>query len=636
MKNKIRELAENYPKHYTRMIRKNTEMLDFINSQTESLPPECKLPERVYVLLNGDSESACPHGNRKVFYTVTDGYKFCGPKAKCQCSRENQSKVMAKHHSDLPEDEMARRLSKQKETLIARYGVDNSAFVPGASEKAKATTFAKRGVEHHMLDPKFKADLEAANIERTGYAYPLLDPVVQEKCKDAAIAAFGSIEASMAHARKAFEDSHDGLNPFQIPEVNAKRETTMYDRHGVNRPLKSPKILKKMQEKFLTTHGFSNPMHLPSVKEVMKENSKEKYGVAYPNQKHISPETLALLIDREAFDIYRDAKSLRFMAHDLGVSYKTIQRAYENFGIPIPKSSYEIEIINWLYSLGFTENDLVIGKRNIIAPLELDIAIPRLKIAIEFGGLYYHSECHQPDKNYHLTKHIATENAGYRLITIFEDEMVHKRDIVFSRIGYMLGFGEKGVGARKATIDYITTQEANRFIEKHHIQGKGSIPRFCVGAHFNGELIAVMTFGNPRGALGNSKRGGYELLRFSTDGRNHPGIASRLFKFFVDDARPGSIHSYADRRWSDGGLYRALGFKEKNPTIINYWWVDLSSIKRYHRYRFNKAKLLELAATEFPDVVIDNKFTEKQIMELTYDFPRIYDCGSLSFEWLPI
>ena len=37
------------------------------------------------------------------------------------------------------------------------------------------------------------------------------------------------------------------------------------------------------------------------------------------------------------------------------------------------------------------------------SPLELDIYIPSHNLAIEFDGLYWHSEIHKPS-NYHLNK----------------------------------------------------------------------------------------------------------------------------------------------------------------------------------------------------------------------------------------
>lgn len=90
-------------------------------------------------------------------------------------------------------------------------------------------------------------------------------------------------------------------------------------------------------------------------------------------------------------------------------------------------SNGQKELYDYLKSLGFNviEND-----RTLIYPKELDIVIPDKKIAIEYCGLYWHSEKMGKDKNYHLNKLKACQDIGYKLITIFEDEWLYRNDIV--------------------------------------------------------------------------------------------------------------------------------------------------------------------------------------------------------------
>ena len=69
---------------------------------------------------------------------------------------------------------------------------------------------------------------------------------------------------------------------------------------------------------------------------------------------------------------------------------------------------------------------------------EIDIFIPSKKIGIEFNGLYWHSESvslannSSPKKDYE--KYLEFNEAGIRLIQIFEDEWENKKEIVKSRI----------------------------------------------------------------------------------------------------------------------------------------------------------------------------------------------------------
>jgi len=94
-------------------------------------------------------------------------------------------------------------------------------------------------------------------------------------------------------------------------------------------------------------------------------------------------------------------------------------------------SKAETEICHFLDKLQvtYTRND-----RTILKPKELDIVIPNHHVAIEYCGNYWHSELHGKNRKYHLEKYQQAAVAGYRLLTIFEDEWVTQNSIVISRI----------------------------------------------------------------------------------------------------------------------------------------------------------------------------------------------------------
>jgi very-short-patch-repair endonuclease len=66
--------------------------------------------------------------------------------------------------------------------------------------------------------------------------------------------------------------------------------------------------------------------------------------------------------------------------------------------------------------------------RSVIPPYEVDIYLPDLNLAIEYCGLYWHSEKAGKDKQYHQKKFLMCREKGIRLVTIFEDELLNKRD----------------------------------------------------------------------------------------------------------------------------------------------------------------------------------------------------------------
>ena len=107
--------------------------------------------------------------------------------------------------------------------------------------------------------------------------------------------------------------------------------------------------------------------------------------------------------------------------HDYYVSWDHFKNKGSRCPLCNPYSSIPefeiIELINKYYEYKIIHND-----RRLIYPYELDIVIPDKKIAIEYCGLYWHSEKMGHDKNYHLNKLSMCEKIGYRLITVFEDE----------------------------------------------------------------------------------------------------------------------------------------------------------------------------------------------------------------------
>ena len=192
-----------------------------------------------------------------------------------------------------------------------------------------------------------------------------------------------------------------------------------------------------------------------------------------------------------------------------------------------------------------------------------------------------------------------------------------------SRLLNLVGRSVRGKGARQLTIQSIDPKPANRFLDLYHIQGVGNGGFVRYGAFDGPQLVAAMTFSRPRVALGRTT-GADELLRFATDGKSYPGIASRLFQTFVRDHQPDRVISYADRRWSEGHLYRQLGFALVHETGPNYWYIGQHR-SREHRFSYRKDRIMHLVENG------DAK-TERQIMlELGRD--RIWDCGSLKFEW---
>ena len=276
----------------------------------------------------------------------------------------------------------------------------------------------------------------------------------------------------------------------------------------------------------------------------------------------------------------------------------------------------------------YIENELgfkcSVNNKKLLKGVELDIVIDNKNIAIEFNGLFYHSENSGKHSRYHLDKTIMSENKGFKLIHIFEDEWMNKKDIVKARLRNILGVDNTKIYARKCVIKEIDSKIKSDFLNKNHIQGddKSSIR---LGAYYDDELVGVMTFSKFRKSLGysNNNNDEYELLRFVSN--SVIGLVSKFLKHFIKKYQPYKIISYADRRWSPIALdtvYNKVGFKFIDSTKPNYWYTK-NYKTREHRFNYRKDVLVSKG--------YDSNKTEFEIMsELGYD--KIWDCGSFKYE----
>lgn len=252
-----------------------------------------------------------------------------------------------------------------------------------------------------------------------------------------------------------------------------------------------------------------------------------------------------------------------------------------------------------------------------IRPLELDILLPDRNLAVEFCGLYWHSELAGKTRFYHRYKLEACEKQKLRLITIFEDEWTDRQPIVEGMLRNLLGLNETRIDARACTVERLDSDAANAFLNANHIQGRGrSNARY--GLSYQGELVAVMSFHDSEVSR---RMSGWEINRFCCKlGVTVRGAASRLFAHFLRDHDPSKVVSYADLRWGTGDVYRHLGFTLEGRTVPNYWYFKPGEQKRFHRYGLRKQPTEPKDRTEW-------ELRQEQ------GWNRIWDCGHAKWVW---
>ena len=307
--------------------------------------------------------------------------------------------------------------------------------------------------------------------------------------------------------------------------------------------------------------------------------------------------------------------------HEYEVSWDSFNGGSRCPRCTVNTSYQEIDLRESILSLAPNEK-VVLNSRSIIPPYELDLYFPDKNLAIEYCGLYWHSEkAGGKDKHYHREKYNLSLSKGIRLITIFEDEWINYRDVVLSRILSALGVNKR-LFARKLKCLEINNKEANDFYIKYHLQGKTS----CIkswGLFDNDILVSCLTVG--RLSRYHASNGGkyLELKRMaSIPYVNIVGGFSRLFsaaKKYLDTTEFEGIKSYCDSRYANPfkPIYEQLGFVLISETKYTPHYI-------LDRYRFRNQKL---AKTELEKT--SNKTEWELRSEQGYD--RIWDVGHKTF-----
>jgi hypothetical protein len=378
---------------------------------------------------------------------------------------------------------------------------------------------------------------------------------------------------------------------------------------------------KQLKDKIVATNllkrGVPHPMNSPEVVRTRRINNQAKYGKDTYNQ--VNPAVRCHLIDPVWLQDqhHNQKKTLQRIASELEINTQTVCDYFKKAEVPILRlcgSQAERDLGEWLGSLGLK---IQTGRRDLLGNgKELDIFIPSHNLALEYGGLFWHSDFCQEDKNYHLDKLNRCRAIGIQLITLFEDEWVHKQAQVKAKLLSLLGKDDRPkVSARKCQIQRVAWKVKTAFLETNHIQGNGP-SSLTLGLYHQENLVAVLDM---------LRRGqDWILNRYSTSCRVQGGL-SKLLATFRKSHPDALIISFADQRWSTGNLYEATGWKKVQTLYPGYFYVDLKELKRLHRSGFRHSRL----RGNLPGYDADKTEVENT---RAAGIPRIWDCGLIKYQ----
>lgn len=538
--------------------RKNNSLIvKTLEEQQNSDRPFCQNPNCETDPITGDRQKVMDNGNG-----VWSSY--CSIKCRGQgnslLSRSKFAATCKKRYGVGHHRQDEEKFNEFVQSIQEKYGVDNIIDIPGAADKRDET-----------------------NKELYGYENVLSSPAIQQQIKETNKERFG-VE-----------------NPSQSPIIHAKKVKNSY---------KSKEYI--FDNEILYTQGYESDI----IDHLRKLYKREQFGFIFEgipyylnNEDHVyHPDFKLLNVICEIKSEYTLNKNKEMniakFTHSANLGDFFLFVKIDNNIFSSVRNSNVNKLFNDLKIYGFDQCCVHDGKF-------FDFLNHELKIAIRIVDPRIHNE-HLQNRNFFKDNEISDINCLYFNL----QDVNTKYNIVLNSIINKIHKNTTYLHARKCKIKEINKNLAFEFLNKTHIQGHTNSNKY-IGLYNGNDLVACMSFSLPREEF--DKNNGYFVLsRFSTNIRI-PGAASKLLSYFVKTYNPKGIISYSDNMYSNGNLYKQLGFTLKVDRRPDYKYSKISEYELIHKTNFAVNKIKK----KYKDIEIIN---ERQV---TFDlgYVRTYDCG---------
>lgn len=323
----------------------------------------------------------------------------------------------------------------------------------------------------------------------------------------------------------------------------------------------------------------------------------------------------------ELVHVYNEKQNYEETANHFGISISFLRNVvfkhYNMKAFKLWRSGAEKELFDFV-SIHDVDHDWEHSNRKLIYPFELDMVCHERKLAIEYCGLYWHSEISgNKEKNYHRNKMLKCHENGYDLITVFEyDDMTKVKRFILHKLGL-----SKKVYARNLTIKEISPQKAKKFHDDFHMHGSIGAKHHYALVNTSDEPFCVVSFGLNRFDGASS----VEIRRATIGDTAVIGGISKLIKHYINTHKPEKLSTFADLRFGNGNVYEKCGMiRMENDSNPNYWYFNKKG-EVYSRVAFQKHKLKNKLK------IFDHDLTEFENMKAN-NWDRIWDCGNSKYQ----
>jgi very-short-patch-repair endonuclease len=363
--------------------------------------------------------------------------------------------------------------NKIKETNLKKYGTEYASQSQEIKDKIKQTCLEKFGVNYLAQSSEIRQRINETCQQRYGSNSPLADEKIKNKAKKTCLKRYGFAYALQnedvkQQIRKTCLNKYGKETNLHIDKVVQKAKQSIKEKYGVQFPFQNNQIREKIKKTCLEKFGVTNPIENKKIRQKIQQTNIEKFGTKTPFESKIfRDQVLADVLAKESYErLSRYSKYIKpnfsledwkknrkenkdyefsWICVNCGEEFK--QRVYTTSFLSDMRScprcwkcypqvsgysNIEKELLSFLREI--YEGEILENDKKLIKPYELDLVLSKIKLAIEFNGMYFHSIEHGYELGYHLMKTEMCESIGYRLIHIWEKDWIKTKEEVKNRL----------------------------------------------------------------------------------------------------------------------------------------------------------------------------------------------------------
>lgn len=557
---------------YTSSLNTNAnalkQVLSFIENESDSLYDELK------------SIARSEDNKILIHYLKTGKLNYCAFCGKPTLNSRYCSKSCA--------DSDPNKHKKQQETNLKKYGCRFNAQRPDVIAKRSHTLLERYGDSKYVnIGARTKTIQEKYGVNNVTESQ-----MFQEKSKQTCLEKYGkeryqNTDEFIQKRSNTWKERYSSAEAIQT--INDKRRNTITQRYGGYDNLGRKKYDHEVAEYRKQFGDF--------VCDLILSKQKQKDDVVYIDRvkQHFNEEYI-----RKHFIVDKKFNFIELQSY-FHISSSYAYRVKDYFNIKEPNKN-EICKSQFRFLQQFDGVEVLINRRDIIAPYELDGYFPHFHLAVEMNGILYHSIGPSKysrftrfnDSNYHRSKYKMCYDKGITLFSMFDsDEQSYWVNLIRDALGY-----NKPSSGHVKVVDVLYAQ---KFIHTYSIfNNNDSEGCECLGlVNEDDHIIQVLVYKdnqivNVATEYGYSNN--YHIL-FKEYCRTRDSITFR---------NNDQVGDYMVRNMTSEYKYKIIGTE---PPTCRY----------FSEYRQNKQT----------GTVVTN-FVDKP---LTLDYRALYNCGYTTYQW---